>query len=884
MKTIIKYLIRVIIGLIIFIFFFAGALFLTGYYYADEAKQLIVAELNKSLTVKVKVNEIDITLIKNFPKAAIRFTDISTQDDPEHPLLKAGDLLLLFDIYDLFSGDYTIEELILRNAQMNADINRDYSDNFHIFKKKEDRQTSTVKISLDKIILENVAIRFRNQPDDKDYFFVIEESNARGEFTSEQFLLDFKGNLLSNYFRAGKTKYLPDQRLYTKLTADVNTRTGKFLIKEGKVDAGDLSVSLTGQISTARSDRNIDLSLKSEQTSVKSLLGLIPEGNGKGFKTFNPDGKISIEGKITGDFSGERLPSMNFNFSLRDGILHNRKPDFTVKNISFSGNFDNGTLKSNSSSVIRIRDLKAGLTAGNIEGDITITNLDDPVIDVRFNSSVTLDRIDEIVSIDNLQHISGNLKFDLQFTNNLKTINQFTVGDFISSKTSGAMKLSDVSLQLKNDPISYTGLNGTFKFNNKDLVVENFTGKVGNSDFRMKGYFLNILAFALSPGEHIKVKADFASSEWNMADLLSDKKDQSGAKYRLRFSNRISFDLDLNIKKFTFGKFRAENITGKVNLRDKKLEVSNTTFDAMEGRTMLAGKVDGSFDDKFRVSFTAGLDGVNIRQMFYELSEFGQQNITSDHLRGKLDATIYYRSFIDPGLKIDAASVYALGDLAISEGELIRYTPLYKLSKYLKQRELEHIRFSTLKNQIEIKEQIVYIPEMDIASSTLNLRLYGTHTFGNSIDYHISILLADLISKGNKQKEEPIEGIFPEEDGLGKPALYLSMKGNVDDPDISYDTRAVRKKIGNDLKKEQQTLKDIFRKEFSEKGQSTSETNEKALATGDEKGRQFKIEWDESTKDEKLIDIPKSPKKKPGSKSSKNDFVIEWDEANDSIR
>lgn len=889
MKKIFKYLLRILIGFFGFILISVIALLCIGYFYGDKAKQIIVTEINKSLTTEVSVKEIELSLFENFPHATIEFFDIQTKEKDSKnitTLLKAKSLSLLFDIYDIFSGDYTIEKMIFRDALVNLIVFDDKSENFNIMKPKEAGKSGSDIINLSKVILKNVVVSFTNIPADQEYLFTINDGYLKGTFSSEKFNLDFKGDLYSTRIRSGKNMFLKDRQMEISLTLDVNKKNELLAIRECQVDIGDITIYILGTIKSELSNKNLNLAVHTGILSLKSMIDLVPEDYLKRIREIEPDGDLQFDGTIAGDFSGDLLPEIKFDFSLKNGEFTYRQPNFKIKNVSFKGSFDNGELKSSESYILKLWDFKAGLTAGNLEGELTLSDFDNPRVFVRINSAINLEKLDEIIVIEDLQSITGNLKLDFQFSNTLKDIRNFSVKDFITSKTSGAMKISGVTLRLKSDPVKYSGLDGSFKFNNKDLVVEYFSGKMGQSDFKMKGYFVNILAFAFSPGENIKVKADFTSSFLNMSDLLSDKKDLSGARYRLRFSDRINFDLDLEVKKFTFGTFKAEDISGNVVLKDKKLTVSSTTLNTMEGQTTLSGVVDGNYPDKFRISFTTGLQGVNIEKMFYGLGEFGQQNITSDHLRGKLDATVYYKSFIDPELNIDAASVYALGDLSITEGELIRYTPLYKLSKYLKRRELEHIRFSTLKNQIEIKEQIVYIPEMDIESSTLNLKLNGTHTFGNIIDYHIGILLSDLLSKNDKKKEEDIDGIFPEEDGLGKTTLYLSMKGNVDDPDIRYDTKAVSKKISSDLKKEKQTMKDAFRREFSGKNEPiVTAGKDGPTGSGTTKKKDFKIEWEEDQPDvSDKTELPGNLNKQTPDIPDKKEFIIEWDEENDTIK
>jgi hypothetical protein len=56
-----------------------------------------------------------------------------------------------------------------------------------------------------------------------------------------------------------------------------------------------------------------------------------------------------------------------------------------------------------------------------------------------------------------------------------------------------------------------------------------------------------------------------------------------------------------------------------------------------------------------------------------------------------------------------------------------------------------------------------------------------------------------------------------EEDGNGRTKLFLKITGTTDNYRIAYDTEAVRKKIGADLKKEVQELKDAFKNKGKQK-------------------------------------------------------------------
>ena len=176
--------------------------------------------------------------------------------------------------------------------------------------------------------------------------------------------------------------------------------------------------------------------------------------------------------------------------------------------------------------------------------------------------------------------------------------------------------------------------------------------------------------------------------------------------------------------------------------------------------------------------------------------------------------------------------------ITIDNGELNDFKPVLALSKYLKLADLKHIRFSTLKNLIHIHDRKIYFPSMDIKSSALNLNASGTHDFDNIVDYKLNMLLGDVL--GRKVKNENTEFGTIEDDGLGHSRLFLSMKGPVDDPKFSFDKKAVSQKIANDLKSDQQNVRQLLKQEFGIFKKDSTLKQEK------KKKEEMQIDWDDS--------------------------------------
>ena len=102
-------------------------------------------------------------------------------------------------------------------------------------------------------------------------------------------------------------------------------------------------------------------------------------------------------------------------------------------------------------------------------------------------------------------------------------------------------------------------------------------------------------------------------------------------------------------------------------------------------------------------------------------------------------------------LEIDVNTVWSEIDFSIDNGELNNYKPLEALSKFVELEELKAIKFNRLQNSILVKNREIIIPRFKIQSTALNLSIAGTHTFDNDIDYHITLLLSEVLGREVKK-------------------------------------------------------------------------------------------------------------------------------------
>jgi hypothetical protein len=229
--------------------------------------------------------------------------------------------------------------------------------------------------------------------------------------------------------------------------------------------------------------------------------------------------------------------------------------------------------------------------------------------------------------------------------------------------------------------------------------------------------------------------------------------------------------------------------------------------------------IDGSQNDSLLITCNADISNVNISKLFWQLENFGQEGqdevITNKNVKGLVTSSVNFASVWGNDLSVNEKKIYTDADVTISQGELIDFKPLEVLSRFIKLEDLKDIKFKKLSNHITIRNRVINLPKMEINSSAINIQMSGTHDFDNNVDYHFIVDLDELRTKKAKAaRKENSE--FGEEidDGGHRTRLFISMKGPIDNPEISYDRKGAIQQLKDDLKQEKQDLKNILNDEF----------------------------------------------------------------------
>jgi hypothetical protein len=792
------------------------SLTISVFLFKDKIINQFIREANKQLSTPAKVGKMEVSLWKSFPKISIVMTDVYVEDSHpgQYPLLTAGEISFQLSLVDVWREEYIVQGLRIKDSETYLKVNSKGENNYTIAKDDGTKNAGgSVSFELHRVSLENTTVNYNDQEANQQHTFKssgliasiqtiddIYNIEASGELTTENI------NVNNKSFLAGKSFQIESELIYDDIKRILT-------IKPSVLNLNGAGFTVSGDYKWKEKNL-IDISTTGKDTDIQTLLSLLPESIRKNFEKYQSKGDVYFNSKLKGEISSKRSPSLSIEFGFNNITVFHPEYRSRIERASLSGSFASSEMMDGSAGVLVLKNINGTLNGEPFAANLIIRNFTNPDVICDFKGRVDAGALLGFYPIENVSNVSGALLADISFKGRIELLKKRTTAQ--KASTQGTVDLQNIAFTYGPDKTLLQNLNGNLQFSNNDLALSNVTGKLGNSDFTFNGFFKNIITFLLFENQPIGIETDLKSKYLDVDQLFAIGFGKSVAgkdqHYEFSISRNINLNFNCDVRELRYKRFHANNLKGDLLVKNEMAVSRNITFDAMGGDMAFSGIVDARNKKAIDVVSAFKLDGIYIDSIFYVFENFSQDFIVDKHLKGQTSADVNLEMVLNPNLRLFQETL--IGDISatIKNGELNNFEPMKKLNRYLNDEGLSKLRFSDLKNDIHIENKTIYIPQMEVRTNVTSLKISGTHTFDQRIDYHI---IAPLRNNKNINVTEAKEAL--EEDGSGQTKLLLKITGTTDDYRVSYDTEAVKKKIAVDLKNEVKELREVFKNKGTKK-------------------------------------------------------------------
>jgi len=821
-RKVIKKIRNIVLIVLAVLILFTATVMTILYFYRNEVVALFVDKANEYLEAPVEVKTIELELWENFPMVSFKLNQVKIYESAEITmdyLCKADKMLISFDIFNILFKNYEISTLKVTNASFNIGRGSNGEKNYEFIRYQEKDSTGRQRdLNLPNIILENARINYIDKQSEVKINLETEELRNTLKVQGNQLLINLSGIIEKNKIDVKKTTYVEDQVIGLSSEFMYNLDSQIVQFDKTSVKLNGQQYNLDGYVLTGQT-KYIDLSVTSAKNNVQAVVAVLPEKYRKKLSDYKSKGKITFNGNIQGDFNDGKIPSVTADFNCNNVEFYYPGYKSSFKKLNFNGRFTNGPNRNLTSSKLNIRDFSGYIGKNEIKGELSIQNFKDLSTRLDLSGNINLQSFLNTFPIKQFRSGDGDIEFDIRLSGRINDLKNKKTN---SVSASGDLRMHKVNFVTRFSPLEFRNFNGHFYFNNLDLAIQNFTGQIGESDFEISGFFKNIVSYVFYKGNSIKIIADLESSNLNLNELLTldfsdtdednEPPPDTDPKFHLAISPKLDIDFNCVVDRINFKRFNGEKASGKLRIKDQIVVVDNLSLNTMGGDLIMSGSIDASTPVKREFLVDGKMSGIHVDQVFYVFNNFKQEFLMNHHLKGQIYADVNTYFVLDDKLKFYSNTLTSLIVAKIIGGELIDFEPMQNLSKYIKEEDLAELHFSELKNDIQIIDRKVIIPEMEIISNAYHIYVSGLHTFDQDIEYHFRIPLDQFRRPDRDSRFGEIE-----ESSSGPPNLFLKMYGTAKDYEVSFDSKAVKGKIKNDLKKEGDELKNLLKRKKDKK-------------------------------------------------------------------
>ncbi|MFM9983896.1 MAG: AsmA-like C-terminal region-containing protein [Flavobacteriales bacterium] len=793
------------------------ATFIVLKYYEDDVVNYALDEARSKLKTKSSFGPADLAFWETFPNASIRFTDVYIEEtfDTKDTLIFAKEVFVEFNLFDLFRGKYDLEALDIRDAQSSLKVNAKGQDNWH-FWISDTTDTSDFNIAMEKINLTNVGVSY----DDRSSDFIVQlaqiNSEMEGSFSGKKMALVTELKCIASNLKSKDESYALNQEIAIKAGIEADTEKNEYKISEGNLSWGEMPFSLAGILNFSEKSF-VDISVSGNSIDLEGLQSALPASFRGVMDDYNPEGKMDLVLKMKGNTCGKEVPEIDAHFKIEDGEIEEKTENVSIDHVVCEMHY----VRNTKTDQLTIRSMSAKLNDGSISLSGNIKNLDVPILSIQAQLSGEMSDLRDFFRWDTLEVCEGHLNATCEIKGKLTYDKETSKLNWDKIQSSGEAELTNGLLRLKNSNREFRELAVKVQFKDMNAHVQNLSGVVNGSDFKIDGSIQNLIPFLANDEARLTMNANLRSSTIDFTNLIeTSSSTSSNEEYQFVLPHRIDFRMNCEVGKFVFRKFEATSVEGVAELKNKRFVVDPVAFNTADGSFNAQLAFEQTTDQMYRMNCLANLKDINIQKLFTEFENFDQDFIQDRHLSGIANATVQFRTSLTTSLDIVQDKIESLVDLTIDNGQLNDLESLQGIAAYIRDNKwaapfvdedrfaekMKNIRFSKLENVIEIKDRTIVIPQMDIKSTAMDLSAKGIHGFDNKIEYTIGFSLREILVRKQTEWEE-------QDDGLGK-RLFVTMTGTTDVPVFKIDKDAAKENRQEELAVEKQNVKALLKEEF----------------------------------------------------------------------
>ncbi|MGG5505393.1 MULTISPECIES: AsmA-like C-terminal region-containing protein [unclassified Myroides] len=809
--------------------------------FKGKIQDLVLKTINDNLTATVSFDKVNLSLLKNFPKATVSIeglTVVNTAPFEGDTLVYAQTIGLKMSVMELFNGanePMNIEEIQLKEAKINVIVNEQGIANYDIALKEEEekeeddtKEDTPFSLALKHYQIEHSLIAYTDLSSKMKV--VIEEFNheGKGNLTANVLDLYTKSKAKVSFVMDG-TSFLNQVQLSLDALIGMDMDQQIYSFKENKALINQLPLQFDGQVQLVEQGQAFDLSFATPDSDFKNFLGLIPEAYAGGLKGVTTTGDFRVAGQVKGMLTETTIPTLAIEMAANNASF--KYPDLpkAVEQINLDMQIVNktGLMKD---TYVDLNKLSFKIDQDVFNASANIKNLsENPLVDAKLNGVINLANVTKAYPVTMDIPLTGILKanvttnFDMNSVEKSQYQNIKNAGDISLTNFHFASDAMAKPLDIKEAAIS---------FNPNHVSLNKFALVTGQTDVTADGRLDNLYGFLFNK-QTLKGNFNVRSTNFILADLLkedttaptTDKPKEDKAKSTpsteaLKIPAFLDCTINADAKTVVYDNLTLKNVKGRLIVKDETARLENMTTDIFGGKLAFAGDVSTK-EKQPKFAMDLGLNTLDIKETFTQFEFLKKIAPIAGIIAGNINANIKLDGQLegsDFSPIMNTLSGDLTGDILNSQVNVANSKLLSSLDSAVKFIDLSKLDLNNKRIHLKFKDGKVQVSPFDLKVKDMNVQISGEHGFDQQMNYALDFKVpakmlgsdvASLLTKLSPQESTKYEAI----------PVKVDLTGNFSAPKVGTNMNEVvtnlTKQIAEDqankyLDKGKDALKDLL--------------------------------------------------------------------------
>ena len=287
------------------------------------------------------------------------------------------------------------------------------------------------------------------------------------------------------------------------------------------------------------------------------------------------------------------------------------------------------------------------------------------------------------------------------------------------------------------------------------IVVSNFKSNIGNSDISMSGTLNNVYNYLFDKGI-LSGKINMSSSNLDMNQFM-DKNVTKNTENKntppagiIPVPKNIDIQIEATVDKLKYTNMDLQNMKGTLLVKEEAVKMQGFKANTLGGSVGMNGSYTSKNTTKTGFDMDIDLQKISFQNAFTTFNVVQKLAPIAQFIDGKFNTTMKFNGLMGQDMMPDLSTLTASGFLQTISGLIKNFKPLEEVGSKLNVTQLKNLELRDTKNYFEIANGAVILKEFDYQMKDVGLKIGGTHSLTNEMNYSIKAKIPRKLIGDNK--------------------------------------------------------------------------------------------------------------------------------------